>query len=131
MAEPMKKREQIGGDVTADEHSRFRNYAAQFHLTESGLANLLIVRELKLRRLANRPELYSPSPHATRSRTRARPRVTAHQSDAALKVAWEALAAGIGIGPDQAASAVFRAELVEKWLESALLQDWNHIDSTT
>lgn len=105
---------QIGGYLSADEHAAFKQYARQFHLKESSLANLLIARELRLRRLDDLKQRFPGGP------VRKRSRVTAHQPDAQVKQAFEALARDAGLSPDQAASVVFRAELSEQWLAKSI-----------
>lgn len=105
---------QIGGYLTPAEHADFKRYAAQFQLKESSLANLLIVRELSLKRLSSLKQSFSPGPLKERSR------ITAHQADPAMKQAFEAHAALAGVSPDQAASLIFRAELAEHWLTKSV-----------
>jgi hypothetical protein len=106
---------QIGGYLTPEEHAEFKRYAAQFHLKDSSLANLLLARELRLRRLARLKQSFLPS-----SPLKKRSRVTAHQSDPGVKTAFEALARDAAISPGQAAAVLFRAELTERWLASSI-----------
>ncbi|OYW45878.1 MAG: hypothetical protein B7Z08_01385 [Sphingomonadales bacterium 32-68-7] len=106
---------QIGGYLSPAEHLEFKRYAAQFQLKDSSLANLLLARELRLRRLSDLKASYlrsTPLPQ--------RSRITAHQADAAVKAAFEAQAREAGLSPDQAAAIVFRAELGERWLERSI-----------
>jgi hypothetical protein len=109
---------QIGGYLTADEHLQFRQYAAQFHLKDSSLANLLLARELRLRRLPRLVQAYLPG-----APLKQRSRITAHQSDGRMKEAFEALAHEAGISPDQAAAVLYRAELTERWLAKSIDYD--------
>lgn len=106
---------QIGGYLTPEEHSEFQRYAAQFHLKDSGLANLLVERELRLHRLEELKPTYFRCTSAKH-----RSRITAHQADPAFKAAFEARARDADLSPDQAASVLFRAELGERWLEKSV-----------
>lgn len=106
---------QIGGYLTPDEHSEFKRYAAAFQFTESSLANLLIVRELRRQRLPKLRQLF-----ASNAPLKERARITAHQSNERLKQTFDAHAQGAGVSPDQAASIIFRAELNERWLQRAV-----------
>lgn len=109
---------QIGGYLTPEEHAEFKRYAAEFHLKESSLANLLIARELCQRRLDQLRHSY-----LTSAPLKIRSRVTAHQPEGHAKLALEALASSVGISPDQAASVIFRAELTERWLAKCVRAD--------
>lgn len=108
---------QIGGYLTPEEHAEFKRYAAAFQLKESSLANLLLVREMRLGRLGRLKEVYLPQVPM-----RSRGRVTAHQPDGTTKEAFEAHARAEGLKPDQAAAVLFRAELTERWLDMAIEQ---------
>lgn len=106
---------QIGGYLSAEEHAAFKAYAREFNLKESSLSNLLIARELRLRRLGELRQRFSQGmPGLKRSR------ITAHQADPKTKQAFEALAKEAGISPDLAAAIVFRAELTERWLMKSM-----------
>lgn len=106
---------QIGGYLTSEEHAIFQAYAVEFGLSESGLANLLLVREIRLKRLGLLMQKYSAgAPSESRSR------VTAHQRDAAMKIAFGERSSDEGLKPDQAASIVYKAELDERWLEQSM-----------
>ena len=106
---------QIGGYLNAIEHAEFKSYASEFHISESGLANLLIARELRCKRLRK-----LRIADACSSLAGSRERVTAHQRDNSAKVAFEARASEEGLRPDQAASIIFRAELREQWLAQSI-----------
>lgn len=114
---------QIGGYLTSEEHADFKRYAAQFQLKDSGLANLLIARELRCDRLERLKALFPPVRLMDRSR------VTAHQSDPEVKTIFEAHAHRASVSCDFAASLIFRAELAERWLEKAIGHEWNQVDS--
>jgi hypothetical protein len=109
---------QIGGYLSAEEHAEFKRYAAQFHLKESSLANLLIARELRLRRLTRLAQAFTQG-----SPLKKRARITAHQADGRVKEAFEALAHDAGVSPDQAAAVLYRAELTERWLAKSIDYD--------
>lgn len=106
---------QIGGYLSPEEHLEFKRYAAQFHLKDSSLANLLLARELRLQRLA---ELKGAYARTTPSKQRSR--ITAHHADPGVKEAFDAHARSAGVSPDQAASILFRTELAERWLETSI-----------
>ena len=116
---------QIGGYLTREERSIFQAYAAEFGLSESALANLLLVREMRCRRLHELKGKYSAG-----APSEGRARVTAHQRSAAMKTAFEERSSDGGLKPDQAASIIYRAELTERWLEQSVIgTSWNHLDS--
>lgn len=103
---------QIGGNLHPDEFAAFQSYVAGLMISESSLANLLIQREMRLRRvgeLAKRLE----GPVTTKERGG---RVTGHQAGAELKEAFEQHASEQGLAPGHAATILFRAELEEGWL---------------
>jgi hypothetical protein len=106
---------QIGGYLTPEEHEMFQTYAVEFGLSESGLANLLLVREMRRQRLHDLKGKY-----AAGAPSDSRQRVTAHQRNAALKMAFDERSSDEGLKPDQAASIVYRAELDERWLERSV-----------
>lgn len=106
---------QIGGYLTPDEHEAFKRYAAQFHLKESGLANLLLARELTLGRL---PELKARDGAGLPLKDRRR--ITAHAPTVAVKAAFQAHSQKAGLTSNQAAAILFRAELRERWLERSV-----------
>jgi hypothetical protein len=109
---------QIGGYLTPDEHEEFKRYAAQFHLKDSSLANLLLARELRVRRLGALKDQFPPGPPLKERR-----RVTAHVPNEAVKRAFEAHAQEVGVSPNQGAAVLFRAELVQRWLERSITAD--------
>lgn len=107
---------QIGGYLTPLEHTNFKAYAQEFGLSESALANLLLVRELRLRRIH-----YLKGKYPAGAPSDSRQRVTAHQSNAALKIAFEVHSVEEGLKPDQATSILYRTELDERWLEKSII----------
>lgn len=106
---------QIGGYLKPDEHARFKAYANGLGLSESALANLLLVREIRRKRLRDLKSRYSAG-----APSESRERVTAHRPDAAIKVAFVARSSEEGLKPDQAASILYRAEISERWLEQSI-----------
>ncbi len=106
---------QIGGYLQPDEHARFKAYASVLGLSESALANLLIVREIRRKRLGVLKVKYSAG-----TPSESRQRVTAHRSDAVMKAAFLSRSSEEGLKPDQAASIIYRAEINERWLEQAI-----------
>lgn len=106
---------QIGGYLQPDEHARFKAYANELGLSESALANLLLVREIRRKRLNDLKGKYSAG-----APSESRERVTAHRPDAVMKIAFVAHSSKEGLKPDQAASILYRAELGERWLEQSI-----------
>ncbi len=113
---------QIIGYLTEADRARFQAYAQALGLDVSALANLLIIRELKLARLSGLAGRFDQETPAS-SRTK----VTAHLPVADTKAAFAALAARAGMKPTRAAAVLFRTELEERWLESSVAV--NQIDS--
>ena len=106
---------QTGGYLSDDHHAAFKDYAASLNVTVSSLASLLVLREMNQRRLASLMARFdAPTP------TGKRPRITAHHRDPEQKAAFVSLCDEIGVAPGRAASALFRAELEERWLRSCI-----------
>jgi hypothetical protein len=107
---------QILGYLLPEECEEFNAYAGSMNLNSSAVANLLIVRELRLRRL---PELE----HYQRDHPRAEcAKIVGHQSNDRAKRAFTAHAESCGLKPTAAAERLFRAELKEHWLEHCIQQ---------
>jgi hypothetical protein len=106
---------QIGGYLDPNEHASFKAYATCLQISDSALANLLIVRELRCKRL-NR--LKSPFQQTIAAANRKR--ITAHISDPSFKFAVETHLTEVGLTPDQAMSILLRAELCERWLANSM-----------
>lgn len=103
---------QIGGNLRPDEFAEFQRYASNLLISESSLANLLIQREMRLKRLSElSTRLSGPVPTSERGG-----RVTGHQSDGELKEAFERHAKEQGLVAGHAATILFRAELEDRWL---------------
>ena len=106
----MSKAHQIGGWLRPSEKQALDEYLKQFGIRPTAAATLLIVRELRRKRLPDLQSRYADSPGTNRER------VTAHPTDGKLKEAFKRHAASLGMDPDPAASILFRAELEERWL---------------
>lgn len=107
---------QILGYVTPEDRDRFEAYALAHGLDVTALANLLIARELRARRLTELQVTFdAPRPLASRSK------IVAHTPDAKTKEAFTARAHEAGMKPSRAAAILFRAELDERWLERHVL----------
>ena len=103
---------QIGGNLGPSEFAEFQRYAAELQISESCLANLLIQREMRLRRLGELTNrLDGPVARSERGG-----RVTGHQSNRELKEAFERHARDHGISAGHGATILFRTELEERWL---------------
>ena len=110
----MTKNIQIGADVSDDLRNRLLDYSRDLHLSESALINLLIARELKLRRLSKLP------PYQAVKRTVSRTRLTGRQSKPNLKAEFEAHVNRLAIDRADAIVSLAEAELRERWLQKAL-----------
>lgn len=110
----MPKDHQIGGWLPVAEKQALDGYLRQFAIRPTAAATLLIVRELRCKRLPTLKERYAGSIGTGRKR------MTAHQPDGKLKQAFAEHVASVGMDPDPAASILFRAELDERWLERSV-----------
>lgn len=113
---------QILGYLALDEADDFQRYAAELRLDRTALANLLIVRELRIGRLAKLKISYDRD-LAGLEKTK----IVAHQGDPATKAAFKVHSSALGLKPSRAAAILFRAELAERWLEASM--DRNPFDS--
>jgi hypothetical protein len=115
---------QIGSNLRPEEYCDFKAYAGRFQISQSAVANLLIIKELRrarLERLRLRHKEYRGLPEH---------RITANQRDPTIKAAFESHVARLGLGSDAAAGILFRAELRELWLDRILGPDQtNQFDS--
>lgn len=107
---------QILGYLLPEECEEFNTYAGSMNLNSSAVANLLVVRELRLRRLS-RLEDYQRNYRRSECS-----KIVAHQSNDSTKRAFTAHAEGCGLKPTAAAERLFRAELEEHWLKHCLDQ---------
>jgi len=105
--------------LTPEEDTELRNYARSHGLDATALANMLLIRELRLGRLKTEqfPVL---DPGGQRQRSR---KITAHLQSEDQKGSFTAHAVACGLRPATAASMLLRAELLERWLERAMR--WN------
>lgn len=112
---------QIGSNLRPSEYDGFKSYALGLQLTHSAVANLLVLRELRRKRLGKLRE------KILEHRGLPRHRITANVSPP-IKAAFEAHLKTLGLGSDVAAGIIFRAELCERWLDRAI-GTTNQIDS--
>lgn len=106
---------QIIGYLTIEEAALFEEYAATFFMAVAPLATLLVAREMQLKRLSD----LRPS-YLIDLRGLPQKKVVAHQSGSALKYAFKDHVRALGLRPGQAAATLFRAELSERWLSTAV-----------
>lgn len=110
---------QIGGNLRPGELAEFKQYASNLLISESSLANLLIQREVWLRRLGHLMKRFAgPVPASERGG-----RITGHQANGELKEALKRHAKEQGTNLSHAATILFRAELDERWLAKCV-GDW-------
>lgn len=104
---------QIGSNLRPREYDDFCGYADSLQLTYSGVASLLILRELRRRRLERlrirHKEFRGAYEH----------RITGNV-EPDVKAAFVSHVSKLGLGLDAAAGIVFRAELRERWLDRAV-----------
>jgi hypothetical protein len=108
----MVGRVQQHGYLTPSERSAFQQYAERLGLDGTGLAGLLLARELKARRLSTMQVETASGQH--------RMKVTAHLANPEIKVAFAQHSRALNITPTAGATALFRAELSERWLEKSI-----------
>lgn len=99
---------QIGCYMTGAEARRLEDYAASMGLRLSSLCALVIQYELR------KPTLRRIRPPKSEAPAGDRVRVTAHLRNAALKAAFTGHVRSYGLGSDEAAAILFRAELKER-----------------
>lgn len=112
-SEAMEQDHRVGAYLLPDEKKDFDRYAKQFHIRPATLVSLLVVRELRRKRLRKLSSTFS-------SMEAGRARVTG-QRDLPLKKAFEKHADKAGLKPDPAATILLRAELSERWLKAAMI----------
>lgn len=108
----MDQDRRVGAYLLPSEKKDFYKYARQFHIRPATLMSLLIVRELRRKRLKRLSAKFGGMESG-------RARVTAQQ-DLSLKDSFDAHANRLGFRPDPAATILLRAELSECWLKAAL-----------
>ncbi len=104
---------QLNISVTRTDRERFDSYAAEFGLDRSGLANLLLYRELRVGRLEklDRGLVQRPGSRSVR--------ITAHLPDGRLEV-FDERAERAGLKRSAAGALVLLSELQQRWLEKAV-----------
>ncbi len=107
---------QVLGYVTPVERQAFEAYALDHGLDVTALANLLIARELRAKRLAQLTLRFDRTEPLSD-----RVKIVAHTPTEATKLAFAGRAAEAGLKPTRAAAILFRAELEERWLERHVL----------
>ncbi|QXQ06115.1 hypothetical protein KX816_18325 [Sphingosinicellaceae bacterium] len=91
------------------------SYAADLELSRQNLCALLVLREITRSQLGDLKKRFAGSESRARST-----RVTARISSQTTKTAFSKIAKANGVGSDDAAAFVFRAELQTGWLKGAL-----------
>lgn len=104
---------QLNVNVTGTDEEQFESYAAHFGLDRTGLANLLLYRELRVGQLGRL------NPDRVRKRGARKGRLTAHLSDER----WEEFVAHAtkhNMRPASAGALILLRELEEQWLLKAV-----------
>lgn len=108
---------QITGYLDESERAELIVYARKFGLDGSGIANLLLVRELRVGRLAG-----LQTGLACVEVKGKRVKITAHQPDDSVFQVFRVRVQSLGMKAGSALSCLIRAELKEQWLEKAIEQ---------
>jgi hypothetical protein len=103
---------QITGYLDESERAALTQYARQFGLDGSGLANLLLSRELRVGRLGM---LKSSAIEGGK-----RVKITAHQPNNSVFQLFKEHARSQGMRAGPALACLIHAELSERWLEKAI-----------
>ena len=106
---------QITAYLDESERLALADYARQFGLDGSGIANLLLIRELRVARLLSTKRHKPPSKPLS-----GRKKVTAHQPDDSVFLAFKEHAALCDLTTSAALASIIRAELDERWLDKVL-----------
>jgi len=106
---------QIGCYLSRDDAQALTKYALSLDIRRPTLLALLIVRAVRADRLAHLNGHYAGSEPKRGSK-----RVTVRIMDKNTKRGFTAAAKAAGLGTDDAAAMVFRAELIERWMEGAV-----------
>jgi hypothetical protein len=104
---------QLNINVTGTERERFDSYAAEFGLDRTGLANLLLYRELRVGRLSLKEATREPRGEKRNAK------ITAHLPEGR----WEQFvvrAEAAKMSHSSAGAFVLLAELEERWLEKSV-----------
>lgn len=105
---------QLNVRVTRTEREQFDSYAAQFGLDRTGLANLLLYRELRVGRLASLDRGL-----ISRSGGRRNAKITAHLPDGRLE-AFVEQAERLSFKRSAAGALILLSELEDQWLQKAV-----------
>ncbi len=105
---------QVGCNLTRAEGAELNDYAEANELSRASLCALLVVKELHLKRVGELSKIYPGS-----GSRKGAARVTARVSER-TKTAYAEHVGRERVGSDDAAAAIFRAELREKWLSAIL-----------
>jgi hypothetical protein len=106
---------QIGCYLTEDETKELRAYAQAHELRVPSLCALIVLHELRCRRLSDLKSTYLRKVGKQEGQ-----RVTARFSRPELKEEFSNHVNECGIGSDDATGVLIRAELQERWLDKAL-----------
>jgi hypothetical protein len=113
---------QVNAYLEPHAKTAFDEYAAAMGLDTSELAKLLIVRELRAKRLARLVEKgrLEPPSRKRRGQGEAKGKVTAHIQNKAYYRTFNEYASKCGLSRSGAATLVMKHELVERWLDQSL-----------
>jgi hypothetical protein len=111
---------QIGCYLSERDAKALSAYARSLELSRPKLLALLVVRSVRSENLARLFATFAGSEPKSGAK-----RVTARIDDQALKARFIKAARKLGLGSDDAAAMVFRAELAERWLDAATRIDGN------
>lgn len=106
---------QIGCYLTNDEAKKLRAYAEAHELSVPSLCALIVLHELRCQRLNQLKSTYLKKVGKQHGQ-----RVTTRISEPEVKDQFCRHVERCGIGSDDAAAVLFRAELEERWLDQAL-----------
>ena len=111
---PRRKDGRLGAWLAKTEVKAFREYAAELRVPDSALALLLILRELRLRRLEELGSYRATVPSDERKY------LTATGPGAEVVGELQAHVERLGETLNGALTLLFRAELAERWLDRAM-----------
>ena len=126
MAKPSREsNSQITGRITSDERKAFGAYSKAMGLAAGTVATLLMIRELRIGRLAHLKVDPMLQPIGNTAGT-----VTSHRFSKSQKADFERHVDHAGISSmSQGLGFLCRAELRERWLETALQTDSKRVES--
>lgn len=113
---------QVTARLSPKIRARFEQYAQGLELDASELARILIVRELRVRRILRLQT--HPSERPAKSLDKAKDRkLTAHFHSANIIAEFDRYSTAQGFNRSDAAKLIFERELTKKWLLKALAWD--------